>query len=132
VRQGTLFAGRLDVDEGRLTSTPAPVAEGVLGRDVNGAPAFSAARSGAIAYRPASAGGGRNQFAWFDRTGQKLSNIGDPDAALVWQPSLSPDESHVVLWRVAGNQPPAIAMLDLTRKLLNRFSYGSGLFGSPI
>jgi Tol biopolymer transport system component len=132
VRQGTLFAAPLDIDNGRLTGMPTPVAEGVLGRDANGMPAFSVARSGVIAYRPSSAGGGRHQFAWFDRTGRKISNVGDPDPALVWQPSLSPDDSSVVLWRVDGNQPPAIWILDLNRSLMSRFSNGSGLFGSPI
>ena len=132
VRQGTLFAATLDVNEGRLTSTPTPVAEGVFVRDPDGAPVFSVARSGAIAYRPSSTGGGRQQFVWFDRTGQRIENVGDPDSALVWSPSLSPDESRAVLWRVAGSQPSQVFILDLKRGLLNRFSYGGGLFGTPV
>jgi Tol biopolymer transport system component len=52
----------------------------------------------------------------------------------VWKPSLSPDEASLVLWRVGTTAvfEPAIWTLDLQRGLLTPFSFGKGLFASPI
>jgi serine/threonine-protein kinase len=106
VRQGALVARRFDVKRGSVAEEAIPIAEGIpLGGIVGGAvvfPAISVSAQGIIAYRTAATV--RRQLTWFDRTGNLLGTIGQPDDALR-APDLSPDETKVAVDReVQGNR----------------------------
>jgi WD40-like Beta Propeller Repeat len=58
---------------------------------------------------------------WVDRTGRELRRLGDPDSAGSLDPSLSPDEQRVALYRTVNAQPD-IWLLDTRRAVLSRFT----------
>jgi eukaryotic-like serine/threonine-protein kinase len=118
VRQGTLYAQAFDPDALTVSGRPVPVAEHVA--NSTGRPAVSVSRVGSIAYRSSSADE-RRQFAWFDRSGKRLSTLGESVSTSLSDPSLSRDGQRVVLYRgVDGNTD--VWLLDTKRGVLSRFT----------
>src|SRR5439155_14879265 len=112
IRQGTLFAQKFDVTRLSVSENPFAVAEQVV--------VASASASGPIAYRTGS--GVQRRFAWLDRAGREVQNIGNPDNADPLNPSLSPDGRSVAMQRfVTGNLD--VWLLELERSVLTRFSF---------
>src|SRR5439155_74076 len=68
---------------------PFPVADHVV-VDARVA-ALSTSAAGPIVYRPGYAGARNRQLAWFDRSGNELGKVGDPDSFGWPDLSLSPD-----------------------------------------
>ena len=104
VRENALFAQAIDSTRLEVTGSAVRVADRVaMGGSFQEA-AVSASNAGAILYRGATAGGGR-QLTWFDRSGVTLSHVGNPDGARKGGGlSLSPDGHRVALARtVDGN-----------------------------
>jgi eukaryotic-like serine/threonine-protein kinase len=100
VRGGALYAQAFDPDRLTLAGNPLRLAEDVAS-DVTEA-AVSVSNTGAIAFRSRSAVA-QWQFVWFDRAGREITRMGDPSPTLR-QPSLSPDDQRVVLYRgIDGN-----------------------------
>jgi eukaryotic-like serine/threonine-protein kinase len=120
VRQGALVAQAFDPASLTLIADPFQVAEHVAFDPARYAAAVSASSAGVIVYRAGSATG-RRQFVWVDRTGRELRRLGDPDSAGSLDPSLSPDEQRVALYRTVNAQPD-IWLLDTRRAVLSRFT----------
>jgi len=98
VKQGTLFAQRLDPEHEQLSGSPHPVADhGAFGGAVS-VSALSASAAGPIAYRTGSTGGKR-QLVWFDRLGNRLTAISEPASYGPAYMSLSPDGKRVAMQR---------------------------------
>ena len=120
VREGALFAQRFDATKAELQGEPRAVVEQVswtiapwnLG-------AFSVSATGTLTYR--RGGGGRSQFAWFDRKGTMLRTVGQAGEYL--SPTLSPDESKVAFTRRDDQPAGDIWTLDLARQTLSRFTF---------
>ena len=119
VRERTLFAQRLDLERLELTGEPVPVAKGIT-LDARGVAALSASSVGSIVYRTGTLDRLR-RFIWFDRAGKELSTVGDPDPTNPMNPSLSPDNSRIVMSRsIDGNTD--LWVLDLKRPVLTRLT----------
>jgi serine/threonine protein kinase len=118
VRQGTLYAQRIDADRMELEGSPFPVASGVAVGE-GWIPALSTSASGAIVFRPGSAGALR-QLVWFDRTGKEMGRAGEHDEDR-YGPSLSPDGRTLAISRtIDGNSD--VWLLDLQRGAMRRFT----------
>jgi Tol biopolymer transport system component len=118
VRQGTLFAQRIDVDRLELTGTPVPVASGVAVGE-GSIPALSTSAAGPIVFRTGSPGQVR-QLVWLDRFGKELERVGDNSTGR-YGPWLSPDGRTVALTRsVDGNSD--VWLMDVQRGVMRRFT----------
>jgi Tol biopolymer transport system component len=120
VRQGALIAQAFDPTSLTLISEPFQVAEHVAFDPARYAAAVSGSSDGVIVYRAGPAAG-RRQFVWVDRSGRELRKVGDPDSMGALDPSLSPDEQRVALYRTVNAQPD-VWLLDTRRAVLSRFT----------
>ncbi|HVS09641.1 MAG TPA: hypothetical protein VMS76_07175, partial [Planctomycetota bacterium] len=92
VRHDVLYAQRFDLAALRVTGEPAPVAEQIGKNEATTYHRFefTASDSGVLAYRSLPPD---SRFTWFDRSGQALGPMGEPDRILDFD--LSPDGSRV-------------------------------------
>ena len=107
VRDGTLFAQRIDPDRLTLAEKPTVVADRVLVSSDGFMPAVSVSAEGSIVVRRGSTGV-QSQLVWFDRNGNEIERIKDFGGS---SPSLSPDGRFVVVSR-PGNGFAGVAVLD--------------------
>jgi Tol biopolymer transport system component len=124
VRRGILFAQRLDLKQAKVTGTPYQVADRAGGR-------VSVSDDGSIAFRVGVPNAlAARQFAWFDRTGRKIANVGEPfDGGR--SPNMSPDGRRVAMYRrVEGDFD--IWLLDVDRGIVARFTLDTGDQVNPI
>jgi serine/threonine protein kinase/Tol biopolymer transport system component len=122
LRQGTLFSQAFDPVRFELTGVASPLADRVAAFDVSDA--------GPIVYRTISLAA-RRQFVWFDRAGEELARVGEPDDANTTMPDLSPNGRYVALTRtVNGNRD--VWLLEVARGLLSRFTSHPAQEGNPI
>jgi len=127
VRQGTLFAQKLNSSRMQFEGKPLLVSERVPVDGVN-LGAFSASDTGSIAYRTGTVED-QSQFVWFDRTGKEIQKLGPP-VVFPGFGELSPDGRRVVLHRtVKGNNN--IWLLD-ARGLLTPFTSDPSAENFPI
>jgi Tol biopolymer transport system component len=126
VRQGTLFAQSFDPARLSLTGNPIPLAERIAVDPNGGQPALSTSAAGPILYRTGT-GSIERQLIWFDRSGKDLSRIGDPDAAVPADPSLSPDGRSLAESRNVNGRND-IWLVDLERAEFNRFTSDGSIF----
>ena len=124
IKQGTLHALRFDPAGLAVVGSPFSVAENVAVDSGFGRPALSAAKTGPILYRQAG-GGGRQQFIWFDRLGQELARLGEPDSLSLAHPSMSPDGRRVAMTRAAGGNSD-LWLIDAARGALSRLTSDGG------
>jgi Tol biopolymer transport system component len=118
VRQGTLYAQRIDADRMELEGSPFPVASGVAVGE-GWIPALSTSASGAIVFRTGSPGAVR-RLVWFDRTGKEVGRAGEHNGDR-YGPSLSPEGRTVALTRIVdGNSD--VWLMDLQRGVMRRFT----------
>jgi Tol biopolymer transport system component len=112
VRQGMLFAQKLDVTRFELDGNPIPIAEGVEYRAP--AAALSASDDGVILYRhgPRVDAGDQSQVAWFDRAGKEIEKVGSLGG--ISAPSLSPDGRLLAFFGLS-NGSINIWLMDLLR-----------------
>ena len=130
LRDRTLVAQTLDADKGVLLDDAIPIAENVGGDVGYNFGFFSASSNGMLAY---GGGGGISfrQFAWYDRTGQRLSTVGRPGFNFDF--ALSPEEKRLAFRRVdpeTGNHD--LWILDLIRHTESRFTFRPTLDDDPI
>jgi Tol biopolymer transport system component len=129
VREGTLFAQRLDVATLAVIGNASPIAAGLNVNPPLWLAPIAASRSGPILYRTGSAGGVR-EFVWFDRAGRELSRVGQPLPGLL-SPSLSPDGQRLAIHRIVNGNTD-IWMLDTTRGVITRFTTGEAAEFHPL
>jgi len=125
VRLGSLVAQRVDLDKNVTIGAPITIVGGVPVGPLIGT--FSVSNTGVIAYRAGQAN--RRQLAWFDRTGQRLSDVGAADDAILMAPKISPDGQRIAIHRtVQGNSD--IWLLDGSRS--SRFTFDAATDGFPL
>lgn len=119
-RAGTLRGQSFDSDQLKLSGEAFPISETPwYSALVTGFSAFSAGNN-VLAYR--SGGVEKTQFAWFDRTGKELENVGTP--GVYYEPSFAPDEKRISLSAINfQNITSDIFMLDLLRGTFTRFTF---------
>ena len=116
IRQGTLFAQRLDLTRLTVIGDPTPVAEGV-----GVIAAATSPETPTLVYRPAASAPRARQLVWVDRAGITIGKLGEPYAAGAGNPSMSPDGGTVAVAQVTqGNSD--IWLVDSRRGLFSRFT----------
>jgi serine/threonine protein kinase len=120
VRQGVLYAQRLDLARRTVIGETVRVADSVDFEPISGSAAFSVSNTGMIAYRVGGSSGTR--LSWFDREGAALGVVGSPNQPGLSNLSLSPDGRRVAVERTLENVTD-LWLLDSTRQM--RFTPGS-------
>ncbi|MCA1604924.1 MAG: protein kinase, partial [Acidobacteria bacterium] len=119
VNQGALIAQGFDADALKITGEPVSVAEHVAEVGGNHEFDFSVSEGGVLAYQ---LGNPDSQLAWFDRTGKKLSNSGEP--ARYSYVSLSPDGRRAALGLLDTNGRVAdVWLMDVARAGVSRLTF---------
>jgi hypothetical protein len=113
------MAQQLDSSKLQLTGEAFVVAPQV-GTIGGGEMAASVSKNGVLAYSSEGTRARLAQFAWFDRSGRRVSDVGPPGDYAEF--SLSPDEKVVAVYRPGGG----IWTLDLSQDgLARRFTFDS-------
>lgn len=125
VREGALFAQKLDLKRFQLQGEPAAIAEDVIANETNGRAVFAVSDNGVLVYK----GGGVaiNQLRWYDRAGKPLGNVGEP--ARIEQMALSPDEQRVAVSRSDGKSSN-IWVMELASGIFTRLTFDSPVLDS--
>jgi eukaryotic-like serine/threonine-protein kinase len=130
LREGMLMAQPFDNRRLELKGQATPVAEQV-GDDSGGNGgygSFSASVNDVLVYLQGGATPDR-QLTWYDRQDKVLGTAGQPgDYGAV---ALSPDGTRVALEKRSG-KTSSIWLLDLSRDMTTRFTFGSAVDASPV
>ena len=129
MRQRALLAQPFDVETGRSTGEPVPIADGVA-RTSSGRAAFSASDSGVWAFR--TGGESLSRLAWYDRSrGQRIGSIGDrtyyreialsPDGRRIAAEQRNPQHGELEIW-----------LVDVLRSTSTRFTTRGRRGGSHV
>ncbi len=94
VREGTLFAQRMDAKTFKMEGEALAVAQEVRANDGNGVSSFAVSGNGVLAYR-SGALLRTTQLTWRGRDGSVLGTVGAPGRII--SPALSPDGKSVVV-----------------------------------
>ncbi len=129
VRDGVLLAHPFDAENAQTTGDPARLADRIDYFPESGTAAFSASETGVLVYRN-SPEGVLNRMSWFDRSGKRLGQVGEP--APYRNPRLSPDGSRVAVELADGSGNRDIWILDLARNTPLRFTFDPGRDASPV
>ena len=120
-RRNTAFAQRVERSRMELVGEATPIAENVaVNQFANSLHAgLSASASGPVVYRAGQAAPRQPiQFGWFDRSGKKILDVGDP-LPMVLNAALAPDEQRITAF-IAGD----IWILDTRRaRAFSRFTF---------
>jgi hypothetical protein len=125
VRSGTLVAQELDPRTPQLIGEPQPISEALktsTGTEMHAA----SSGTGLLMY---GAFGDMTQFAWFDRQGRKIHEVGEPLdlEGNVYMFRLSTDGRQIAVQR-----GPVFWMMDSARGLPSRFTTGATSSTHPI
>jgi serine/threonine protein kinase len=131
VREGTLFAQRMDAKTFHLEGEPLAVAQDVAVNERNGRTALAASRNGVLAYRSGASGRTVRRFTWYDRQGKPLGTVGKPGEFM--NPSLSPNEKSVAM-SVGTPGKLDTWVMDLTSGVMTRMTHDSqaSLHSTPV
>jgi Tol biopolymer transport system component len=121
LRTDNLVAQRLDLAIPALAGEPLSVAD-----DVEFA---STSWAGLMAYRT-GAGSYQRQLAWFDARGSQLETVGEPGDLSAFHPS--PDGRSVAITVGTTGTFDDIWILEVTRGLRTRFTFGQGTHRNPV
>jgi serine/threonine protein kinase/dipeptidyl aminopeptidase/acylaminoacyl peptidase len=124
-RDRVLLQQRLDLNRLEVVGEPAPLNEDVLFNLEAGLADFAVSPAGVLVYQ--SERGGRNQFAWVDRTGSQVATVGAPGRYRTF--ALSPDERHLVYDDLTTTD---LWILDLERRTSSRLTTTPGYETSPV
>lgn len=125
-REDTLIGAPFDTRELRITGEVFPVAEAV-GISANAShAAFSVSENGALAYSAGTITTQGAELVWMDRTGKRLSAIGQPERKAF--AALSPDGKRISysLRNEAGDTAD-IWLMDVARGVPSRFTFRPGV-----
>jgi serine/threonine protein kinase/Tol biopolymer transport system component len=128
VRDGVLLAHPFDVSTARVTADPVVAAEKVDYFPETGMGAFSASDNGVLVYRN-SAQTAVSRLVWFDRTGKRIGELGEP--APYRNPRLSPDGKRVAVELVDATGNRDVWIFDVARGAPVRFTFDPGRDASP-
>ena len=127
MREGTLFAQKLDIGAGKLTGQPITIAADVR---TSASGEFSISQSGILAYCLQDVG----QVGALHETDRRGTIEGEPLAkGTIGNPHLSPDGRHLLYLRAdrALEEGGDINVLDLERGTDTRLTFTSGLARTP-
>src|SRR5262249_47710221 len=128
VRAGTLVAQRLDVKARKMLGEPVPLGERIAPVDVLHGFEFSVSGNGVLLYRSADPD---LQLAWFDRSGKRLANVGEP--ARYGAFNLSPDGRQVAFEKLdADLRHGNLWLMDASSGSVSRLTSTSGSDYSPV
>jgi Tol biopolymer transport system component len=129
LRTNTLMAQPFDAALRLTTGDPFPVVEPVNSEGSRYA-SFSTSAGAVLAY----ATGGvppMQTLTWFDRSGKKLGEIGEPADYLAM--ALAPDERHVAVSLATGSPPNTdIWLLDVARGIASRLTFAPASDSAPV
>ncbi|HUL80281.1 MAG TPA: protein kinase [Vicinamibacteria bacterium] len=129
-QDGALFAQRFDTKRGRLTGPPLPLAPTVHYFYTSKWAGFAVSRGGALAYAPK---GKVSRLAWFDRSGQKLSEVGSAGAGNTTHVSISPDRRQALFDRTRPETGTFdVWMIDLVRGVETRVTSDPNTEFAPV
>src|SRR5262245_2629886 len=130
-RGGALFAQTFDTDRLVLSGSRFRVAAQPA---FCWPPALSLSATSTLVYRVRSSAlpaFGARPLIWFDRSGEEIGKVGDPDPGN--RPSLAPDGRRVAIIRSADPvSPPDIWLIALDRDVPSRFTSNGGVNLDPI
>jgi Tol biopolymer transport system component len=124
VRDGTLLSQTLDINSATLTGESIALADGLFVDSTLNKSAFAVSAAGQIAYRTGASG--LRQLTWFDRQGNRLGTLGEPDPTYI-SINLSPDGQRVALSREVQNNRD-IWVIDAARTSRLTFDDAQDLF----
>jgi serine/threonine protein kinase/Tol biopolymer transport system component len=124
-RDRVLLQQRLDLNRLEVIGEPARINEGILVNLEAGLADFAVSPAGVLAYQ--SERGGRNQFAWVDRTGKQIGTVGVPGRYRTF--ALSPDGQQLAYDDLITGD---IWILDLERRTSSRVTTTPGYETSPV
>ena len=128
VRAETLMAQPFDAERLELTGKPDVVADGVWTAAPAGQAAFSASRTGVVAYVNASLF--NTQLTWLDRMGRQAAPIGQPERWAL-TPQLSPDGTRLAIAR-GPFAARHVWLVDTSNGATSRVTFGSIFDDSPV
>lgn len=121
VRDGVLFAQRLDLQQLTPVGDPTVIADGVGWIQDSGRAAFSVSKTGMIVYAGGS-GYGLSQLTWVSRGGQVQGTVGE--AGTLQTMALSPDGTRVVYGRRDQQALPHLWTTDIRRGVSTPLTLG--------
>ena len=129
MREETLVAQPFDPRSAELSGDPASVADGIYLARNTGMANFVPSPSGMLAFVNSAAD--NRQLEWFDRTGQSLGRVGQPQAYGANSPKLSPDGKRLVDARgLTGGED--VWLWDFAAATSTRFTFDPARDTSPI
>ncbi len=121
LRDQTLFAQTLDLERLELVGAPSLIAEGVvIGGNSGATGAYAVSNNGTLAYQ-ATATRRRSQLVWFDRTGNQLTSVGEPDE--YGDLELSPDGTRLSVSLPSTSGTRDIWLIDLKTSQRSRLTF---------
>jgi Tol biopolymer transport system component len=131
VRDGAMYAQRLDMPKMRLTGEPRKIADQVEYEE-NSAHSFaSVAANGALIYPPAYNNERKVEVGWYDRGGRLVEKLFDD--VTVGSVALSPDDSRVVMTKWdAKKGAHDIYVYDIARGIRTKLTGGLANHANPI
>jgi Tol biopolymer transport system component len=129
IRENTLMSQPFDAARGSTVGDVYPVAEGVsLTTNLHYNP-VTVSDNGVMLYQSGGDTGGKNQLAWYDRTGKLLETV--LASGGIYDPAISPDEKWVA-FRRAANAQNDIWLRDLSRGADQRLTTDPSVNGAPV
>ena len=129
VRDGTLYAQKLDVGRHALVGEPEPIVNQELEQDTGfSRSGFSIAANHAMIYQSRRSYGSR--LVWFDRSGKELETVGPPAP---YHPRLSPDGRQLALTRDSSSDGHMrVHTVDLARGTVTLIAGDSDRSEAPV
>jgi Tol biopolymer transport system component len=128
VRDRTLLAQAFDLTELRLTGDPVPIADHILDNDY-GSQGFGTSATGTVVYTAMLPS--KRRLVWVDRSGKRLSTIGEPD--LIHAAVLSPDGTRIAIEQIdPETKRTDIWTLDPARNVKTRLTFDPASDSTPV
>ena len=133
MRGQTLLAQRFDAAGISVAGAPFSVAEGVVtptsARHPAVWPQFSSSANGVVTYQ--GAGTVLKELVWFDRSGRRMSTVGEP--ADYSNPALSPNEELLAISRMDPTvKTREVWVIELARNVSRRLTFHSADDTNPV
>ena len=129
LREGALRGQRFNAERLQLVGEAFSVATDVGFDAPRFSAQFSASQNGILAYR-AGALGGLSQLVWFDRSGRRLGEVGEPDN--YYFPSLSHDGRRVAVDVSDLQNNGDVWIYELSRPIASRFTFDPANDSTPV